>query len=230
MNDDDSFEPVDEDLARMVTREREARAPSEALRRVSSRLGLVGALPVPPRATSGPLPRGWLGSHVAAIAGGAFALGGVTGVAVYAAVRESPPPQIIYRDRAAPPRPAPSETAAPLPSAWPTAPTPVEVSPRVPPRATTTSHDSLQTERDALDHARELLSGGDAARALELLDAHAAHFAKPQLGEEREALAIQALVALRRYDEARARAKRFHEASPNSLFAPVIDAALGSIP
>jgi hypothetical protein len=229
MKDDDSFEPMDDDLARMVTREREARAPSEALGRVSARLGLVAALP-PPRVTSGHVTRGWLGSHVAAIAAGAFALGGVTGVAVYAAVRESPSPQVIYRDRPAPPPPAPSETAAPLPSAWPRVSTPVEVSPRPPPRANTGSHDSLQTERDALDHARELLSNGDAPRALELLDAHAVHFAKPQLGEEREALAIQALVALRRYDAARARAKRFHEASPNSLFAPVIDAALGSIP
>jgi hypothetical protein len=65
---------------------------------------------------------------------------------------------------------------------------------------------------------------------LSLLDAHEHRFPKPQLQEEREALAIQALVMLKRYDEARARASRFKAAAPNSLFLPVIDASLAAIP
>jgi outer membrane protein assembly factor BamD (BamD/ComL family) len=122
-------------------------------------------------------------------------------------------------------------TAAP-PS--PVAPTPATLAPSAlaGPRAAapSLSAESLSAERAILDQARSDIASGDAAGALVLLEDHARRFRKPQLSEEREALAIQSLVALAQYDEARARAARFREASPNSLFVPAIETALASIP
>ena len=85
-------------------------------------------------------------------------------------------------------------------------------------------------ERLLLDEARGALTSQEPDRALSLLSDHARRFAHPQLGEEREALAIQALVGTGRYDEARARADRFRTSAPNSLFLPAVDATLASIP
>jgi hypothetical protein len=81
-----------------------------------------------------------------------------------------------------------------------------------------------------LDAARAVLASEDPARSLSVLDEHRRRFPRGQLGEEREALAVQALVALGRYDEARERAARFRAAVPNSLFLPSVDATLSSIP
>jgi hypothetical protein len=81
-----------------------------------------------------------------------------------------------------------------------------------------------------LDSARNALTRGDPAGALAILDRHAKRFPGARLGEEREALAIQALVLSDRYDDARARAARFRSTAPNSLFLPAIESSLGSIP
>jgi outer membrane protein assembly factor BamD (BamD/ComL family) len=81
-----------------------------------------------------------------------------------------------------------------------------------------------------LDEARTALSAGNTDQALASTDMHARRFAHPQLGEEREALGIQALVGGGRYDEARARAARFRAMWPNSLFLPAVDASIASIP
>jgi len=233
MSNHEPIDPVDEDLAKLCASERRARAPEEALARVWSRLGPI----VPPphgggnTGTSAPA-HGWLASHAVGVAVATFVGGVAAGAALHAAVQKPPLPRVIYIETpASPPAPAPSN--APVPWVEESASSPPVVPAPPPPRATLPPRsvpDSLRTERDVLDHARSLLTSGDANDALTLLDDHASHFLRPQLGEEREALAIQALVALHRYDEARERARRFHEASPNSLFAPVIDAAIGAIP
>jgi outer membrane protein assembly factor BamD (BamD/ComL family) len=98
--------------------------------------------------------------------------------------------------------------------------------PAVPPSSTA----SLAAERLLLDQARAALSAGNTDEALASTDMHARRFAHPQLGEEREALGIQALVGGGRYDEARARAARFRATWPNSLFLPAVDASIASIP
>jgi hypothetical protein len=89
---------------------------------------------------------------------------------------------------------------------------------------------SLAAERSLLDDARSALANGDAPRALALTDAHVRRFARPQLAEEREALAVQALVGDGRYDDARSRAAHFRATWPSSLFLPAVDASLASIP
>jgi hypothetical protein len=57
-------------------------------------------------------------------------------------------------------------------------------------------------------------------------DAHSRKFPTGQLAEERESLAIRALVLLGRRDEAASRATQFKARYPNSLLSDVVDAAL----
>ena len=81
-----------------------------------------------------------------------------------------------------------------------------------------------------LDPARTALGRGDGASALLGVKKHEQRFPKGQLTEEREAIAVQALVALGRGDEARARGERFERTYPNSVLAPAVNAALDAIP
>jgi len=50
------------------------------------------------------------------------------------------------------------------------------------------------------------------------------------LGEERDALTVEALVGAGRYDEARSLADAFHRRSPDSLFTTTVSSAIRSIP
>jgi hypothetical protein len=50
------------------------------------------------------------------------------------------------------------------------------------------------------------------------------------LTEEREALAVKALLLAGRDDEARQRAARFRERYPQSLFLPALEAKLRALP
>jgi hypothetical protein len=69
-----------------------------------------------------------------------------------------------------------------------------------------------------LEQARDALRAGDAARALELTAEHERQFADGVLAEEREALAIEALVTLGRGDDARTRWSKFASAYPHSNY------------
>jgi hypothetical protein len=223
------MEPLDDEVARLLEKERHAQAPGAGLGRVWSRLGPIALIPGPGAVTK-PAAQGWLASHVVAVAVASFVGGAATGIVVYSAIQKKPAaPRIVYVDHptlSIVPAPTPSVLVTPEPQLTPSLP----VAPAPHPSGSTKPLESLRTERDVLDHARLLLTGGDAQDALTVLDNHATRFPRPQLSEEREALAIQALVALGHYDDARARARAFHEATPNSLFAPVIDSTLASIP
>jgi hypothetical protein len=72
-----------------------------------------------------------------------------------------------------------------------------------------------ETEIQLLQRAQDAL-GGAPARALDLLNQHAARFPGTGLGQEREVLAIDALVRLGRTDEARARTAAFASRFPRS--------------
>lgn len=82
----------------------------------------------------------------------------------------------------------------------------------------------------AANNARAKLAGSDTTRTLELLEEHSRLFPRGQLVEEREALAVQALVLANRYDEARARATTFRERWPQSVYLPSVDMTIRSIP
>jgi hypothetical protein len=67
------------------------------------------------------------------------------------------------------------------------------------------------------------------ARAMELVDEHARRFAHGMLAQEREAIAVDALVQLGREGQARARAQAFFVAYPSSPYRSRIERAVGSL-
>lgn len=80
----------------------------------------------------------------------------------------------------------------------------------------------LAAERGLLDVARVALARGDATEALTAVERHRREYPEGVLVEEREALAVKALVALGRRDEARARAEQFERRFPNGLMLPAV--------
>ncbi len=231
-------DPLEPGLDALLEAERQARAPEATLDRVWSQVessvalsgpgGLRGKTPL--RTGEGAR---WLAPHTGVLVAAAFVVGGATGAGATLLLRK-PAERIVYIDRPvavattiasgglAPPVVAlPAVTAAPPLPARPSAPS---ASPAP------SSASSLPAERAILDSARNALAQNDGARAIELTDEHARRYAHPQLREEREAIAIQAMVLEGRYGEARERARRFRVASPDSLFLPVVEASLASIP
>lgn len=89
---------------------------------------------------------------------------------------------------------------------------------------------ALGRERALLDRAQASLSAGEPARALELVERHLRRYSQGALSEEREALAVNALVTLGRYREAVRRGAAFRARYPHSLLMPSIDAALAAVP
>jgi outer membrane protein assembly factor BamD (BamD/ComL family) len=90
--------------------------------------------------------------------------------------------------------------------------------------------DDLAAERAALDVARTALGRGDGANALAACDDHSRKYPRGALAEEREAIAVQALVLEHRGDDARARAERFRKTHPRSILLPAVLAAAGIDP
>jgi hypothetical protein len=85
---------------------------------------------------------------------------------------------------------------------------------------------NLAAEQAMIDTARSALSRGRAADALRAADDHARQFPRGRLAEERETMAIQALLLAGRRGDAEARAQRFHKAYPGSLYGNAVDALL----
>lgn len=87
---------------------------------------------------------------------------------------------------------------------------------------------SLAEQQALLDEARGALRRGDGAAALAALRAHVARFPQTVLDEEREAVAIRALVLVGRVDAARQREAAFERRFPVSLLTHSLRAALGA--
>lgn len=125
------------------------------------------------------------------------------------------------------PAPVPPPPAMPAPAA-PLAPPPEVLPPRrvsrthvpevVEPPQPTASELELQ-EGAVLLRARRALSRHEPEVALLACEEHARTFAQGRLAPEREAIAIDALHALGRVDQARARAERFIARWPDSAYA-----------
>lgn len=229
----DEQEPLDPVLASLFDAERRRGGPPPDTRdRVRGRL--TASLGAAAGSRAGDVgPRG--------AAGTAHALGGITGRALAvlgalvvggaigaAAMSTFSPPRIVYVDRVVT-APAPTRTERTAePTAEPTVSTPAP-SASAPPilhPADPGRDDTLARERAMLDVARSALSSGEAARALDAVERHAREFPKGKMSEEREAIAVQALVKLGRRDAAGARGAAFRKHYPSSVLAPVIDAAL----
>jgi hypothetical protein len=67
----------------------------------------------------------------------------------------------------------------------------------------------------------------DGAAALATTEEHARRYPRGVLVQEREAIAVRALVLLRRTDEARARVDRFRQRFPDSLLLPALESSTG---
>lgn len=80
-----------------------------------------------------------------------------------------------------------------------------------------------RAEIEILKEAQAALAGSP-SRALALCDEHARSHPKGSLGQEREMVRIQALIALGRTTEARALADAFKKANPSSAYAQRLDA------
>jgi hypothetical protein len=227
--------PIDREIAALLKQERErARlGPGAATRaRVLARV-TASAAPHPP---SGPAPK----MRPSAPAGGAIlrsvvAFGVLAGAAAWVATRSGPAPSASVP--AAETAPARSEAAStPSPVAPPVAsPEPDGAPDRAPaPSATRPKRENpagtLKEERAILDRARAHLLSGEPAVALGEVEKHARLFRRGVLAEERDALRVEVLVAVRRTAEARAAAARFHAAYPGSMLAPAVDGALRAIP
>lgn len=99
-----------------------------------------------------------------------------------------------------------------------------------PPNGETRPESPLQRERSVLDRARAALAAGEPARALAQVTRHAKQFPNGVLSEEREAIAINALVRLGSYDQASKRAANFRARYPQSLMLHSVNAAMAAVP
>lgn len=125
------------------------------------------------------------------------------------------------------PAPEPVEPTAIAPSV---APSPVKLKPQPPPQPPQPSEPvKAVPEAELLQQALDAIHGGQASDALAAATAHATRFPDSPLAQEREAVAIEALVKLKRSDEARARAASFHAKWPTSLHLSKIDSLLGEL-
>jgi hypothetical protein len=225
----------------------ESPAPADARARARARLALAvpsmgarGGDPNPEAGRGGGTPSagaakaaGVLGAHGVAVV--AFVLGGAAGAGLHAALTSTPAPRIVYvasPTAPVPPPPIASSPPTPTPSAPIMARVPGSVGsapPVVPP--TPTSHLSqLSGERALLDEVRASLIQGNSSGALDRLRVSRREFPRAVLAEERDALTVEALVGVGRYDEARAAADAFREHFPDSLFSGAVEGAVRSIP
>lgn len=152
----------------------------------------------------------------------ALVLGAVGGYALAPKVKTEV--QTVYVDRPAITTP----TREPL--AQETSASTVGVHPEDLPKAIATHEGVLQDlskEREVLDIAKAALGRSDAAASLQKLGEHARLYPHGALSEEREALAVQALVSLGRKSEAEARAQRFATSYPKSVLLPAVRASIG---
>jgi hypothetical protein len=79
-----------------------------------------------------------------------------------------------------------------------------------------------------LDLARHSLEVQDGQAALDAVTRHQRRFPAGILVQEREAMAVRALVQLGRLDDARARARAFGARFPDSMLLPAVQSAVGS--
>jgi hypothetical protein len=159
-----------------------------------------------------------------------FLLGLVLGAAALALLRPTAPPREVVRERVVT-RDREVRVEVPVP-----APAPPDVRPTPPPdvseRPAPQRHrrgdegDDLAAEQRLLGPASTALNSGDPARALRLLDEHAARHRRGQLAPERELLRTRALLRAGRRAEAEAVAARFRRRYPGHALLPAMNAAL----
>ncbi len=230
------------DLEALLDAER-ARPPmdDDARARLRARVGLgvglgVGAAALGVGLGKGSAVKAWLATKWIVLL--AFLSGGVVGFGVRGVV--APRPIYVPVGRDVPPMLAPS--ASVLPIAASVAPPVVVVasasvvkpvaakSAAVPSASSSAAIDASAEEARLVETARTALVRGNSADALIALDAHSTKYPSGERAEEREALAVQALVKAGRADDARARAERFKKGFPGSIYLGAVNASIASLP
>ncbi len=235
---------LDEDVRRLVRRASVIEAaPDGARSRVLSRVEAVVASSS--GEGNGPssivLRPSALGRALALAA--SFALGGLVGALwMYRAVHVSPPVETALMVSAGPDvamatvavSPAEPATATDQPLVPRTVPNPPILAPAtsaVRPRAMPVdTPDGIEGERVLLDDARGAIEREDGTAALAATSEHARRYPHGVFVQEREAIAVRALVLLGRMDEARVRVQRFEERFPDSLLRPALESNVGLAP
>jgi hypothetical protein len=245
----DSPDLEQETLRAFIDAEKACPAPAaDVEQRVFARLAASVGLPLPdgpspdvtpavgePSLRTGLLRRSLGGISKRGVA--TFLVGAAVGAATYATVQHARNPPVP---------PVPVVIVAPPATAEPPSPPPLRVAPEPAPSrpvqaAPNRAREAEPLLRDARDHglgaerkliemARSALARGQTDRALSTLRAHARSHPHGQLAEERDSLMVQALVARGDFAQARERAARFQKQHPGSLFGPVVEQALRSIP
>ena len=119
--------------------------------------------------------------------------------------------------------PTSTSTSTPTPLAADVASPPMKPSPGLSVAAKTSAPDLRARERALLEDARQALARHAPGRALARLRDHGTEFPDGTLAEEREALAVQALVASGDRRAARARATNFRDHYSDSIFLDLVD-------
>jgi hypothetical protein len=235
-------EPLDPELVATLRRQRSAPAPEAARERVGDRLAAMLPLATTPSikpharlASSAAAPAAAITTTAKALIAASLVVGGIAGAGLHATLAPPPPARIVYIDRpistpAPTPEPAPAPTPAPSLTPPPTPTLPLTPAPPPTPAPALAPAPQLDAERSLLDDARSALTRDEATRALDDLARHEKTYSPPMLGEERDALRVEALVKAGRYEEARARADAFRKSAPKSLFLSAVNAAIASIP
>lgn len=240
----ESLDRLPDELREFVAAEKsrpdpESEVQSRVFARVASTVGFVpgpGDASSPPDAPATPQPHGLAGlaGRISRRGVATFLVGAAVGGAAVGIVdrvrHTSEPPAVAI------PAPPVAPVLPPLPEAEPpTSPSEPPATPTVrrtvvvaPPGAARDKR--LEAERKLVEMARTSLARGQHAGALAALRRHQRSFPKGQLTEERDSLWVAALVASGEGSQAREHAARFHRQHPHSLFAPVVDQAIRSIP
>lgn len=219
---------------------------ADQLARIAARAAKLGAPPAggapPSPAWFGPAAKVGLASIAVGLAAGGFALRGETRVAASQAASSasvvaiaSAPPAAPEASIDAPPEAsikAPPEASINAPPPAPSPPLPPSHKPPPPRReplgaavASAAPEPPSEPEVALVARAHRALSSSPAT-ALTLCDEHQARFAHGELAPEREVIAIGALAALGRRDDARARADRFRASHPGSAYLRRIEVVL----
>lgn len=241
----ESWDGLPDELRELVAAEKSRPDPgSDVQSRVFARVAVtVGFVPGPADVRSHPdAPGAPVGPSPARVVGrisrrgiATFLVGAAVGGAAVGTVDR------LRYARPAPAVAIPAPTAAPLPPPLPEPePAPAEASE---PQSAPTAHRAviaaspsgardkrLEAERKLVEMARTSLARGQTAAALAALRRHQRNFSKGELAEERDSLWISALVASGDHAQAREHAARFRRQYPHSLFAPMVDQAIQSIP
>lgn len=233
------------DIEALLDAERARPPVDEAMQaRLRARVGLgvglgVGAAAITMGAAKGSAIKAWLSAKWFVLL--TFFAGGLVGFALRGIVAPSPSVYVpVGKD--VPPTLAPSASALPVSGSTvpPEAPVAASASAStkaalvVPPKPTVSASASAVNpaadEAKLVEMARTALVRGSATDALAALDLHAARHPNGERAEEREALAVQALVKAGRADDAKVRAERFRKSFPGSIYLGAVNASIASLP